>query len=239
MARIKVKVDGVQYVEEIKPRTLLVEFLRDNLGKVGTVVGCDTAHCGSCTVLVSGGVGHDAPRAVKSCVVLAVQVNGGAVTTIEGLDAHGAINHGATNHVANTHDAAARAAPMHPLQRAFHEYHAVQCGFCTPGMILTALDLLSENPEPTEAEVRAGLSGNLCRCTGYQNIVRAVLAAAALLVEQRAELPDAALTRAEFVRTAEGLAVEAEGVAGTAEGLAGTAEGLAVDAEGVSPEVTA
>jgi carbon-monoxide dehydrogenase small subunit len=158
MARVSVHitVDGVGYADEVEPRTLLVHYLRDQLGKVGTVVGCDTSNCGACTVLMAGPDG--AAKAVKSCSVLAVQADGGEVTTVEGLaDASG---------------------DMHPMQRAFHEHHALQCGFCTPGMIMSAVDLLRENPHPTETEIRSGLSGNLCRCTGYQNIVRAVQAAA-------------------------------------------------------------
>ena len=157
MARISVTVDGVQYVDDVPPRTLLVHYLREQLGKVGTVVGCDTSNCGACTVLMTDPDG--APRGVKSCSVLAVQADGCAVTTVEGL--------------------AAPDGALHPVQRAFHQQHALQCGFCTPGMMLAAVDLLSEHPDPSETEVREGLEGNLCRCTGYQNIVRAVLAAAA------------------------------------------------------------
>ena len=158
MARVKVHVtvDGVAYVDEVEPRTLLVHYLRDQLGKVGTVVGCDTSNCGACTVHLAGPDG--APRAVKSCSMLAAQADGCEVTTIEGL--------------------AGPDGALHPMQKAFHENHALQCGFCTPGMIMSAVDLLRENPSPTEAEIREGMSGNLCRCTGYQNIVRAVQAAA-------------------------------------------------------------
>ncbi len=156
MARVSVTVDGVRYVDDVEPRTLLVHYLREQLGKVGTVVGCDTGNCGACTVLMSGP--DYVARSVKSCSVLAVQADGCAITTVEGLaDADGT---------------------LHPVQRAFHEQHALQCGFCTPGMIISAVDLLRENPNPTEAEIRDGLSGNLCRCTGYQNIVRAVQAVA-------------------------------------------------------------
>jgi carbon-monoxide dehydrogenase small subunit len=191
MARISVTVDGTRHIDEVEPRTLLVHYLRDGLGATGTVVGCDTGHCGSCTVLVSGDVAHhDGPRAVKSCAMLAVQVDGGVVTTIEGLRAAGG--------------------GPHPVQEAFAEYHAVQCGFCTPGMILAAVDLLADIPDPSEAEVRDGLSGNLCRCTGYHNIVRAVRAAAAALRAGRTEEPDPAVTRAAFVRTAQELAARAE-----------------------------
>ena len=164
MARVTVTVDGVRYVDDVEPRTLLVQYLRDQVGKVGTVVGCDTGNCGACTVLVAGPDG--AAHAVKSCSMLAVQADGGEVTTVEGLaDADGS---------------------LHPVQRAFHEQHALQCGFCTPGMIMAAVDLLRDNPHPSEAEIREGISGNLCRCTGYQNIVRAVQAAAGQAVPAQA-----------------------------------------------------
>ncbi|HEY7224719.1 MAG TPA: (2Fe-2S)-binding protein [Micromonosporaceae bacterium] len=155
MARVSVTVDGVRYVDDVPPRTLLVQYLREQLGKVGTVVGCDTGNCGACTVLFAAPDG--AAQAVKSCSLLAVQADGGEVTTVEGL--------------------AGSDGTLHPVQQAFHEQHALQCGFCTPGMIMAAVDLLQENPNPTEAEIRDGMSGNLCRCTGYQNIVRAVQAA--------------------------------------------------------------
>jgi aerobic carbon-monoxide dehydrogenase small subunit len=150
MSRVTVRVDGVQYTDEIEPRMLLAQYLRETLGKTGTVIGCDTSNCGACTVHLDG-------ASVKSCAVLAVQADGRDVTTIEGL-AHGD--------------------ELHPVQTAFHEHHALQCGFCTPGMIMAACALLNENPAPTEDEVRHGLEGNLCRCTGYQNIVKAVQAAA-------------------------------------------------------------
>lgn len=149
MARIDVTVDGISYSDDVEPRLLLVHYLRERLGKVGTPVGCDTSNCGACTVLMDG-------LSVKSCSVLAVQADGAEVTTIEGL---------------------ARDGELHPVQRAFHEHHALQCGYCTPGMIMASVDLLRENPTPTDAEIRDGLEGNLCRCTGYQNIVRAVRAA--------------------------------------------------------------
>ena len=152
MSQVGVTVDGVTYRDDVEPRMLLVHYLRERLGKIGTVVGCDTSNCGSCTVLLDG-------RSVKSCSVLAVQADGREVTTIEGL--------------------AGADGGLHPLQAAFHDEHALQCGFCTPGMIMAACDLLSENPHPTEADVREGIEGNLCRCTGYQNIIRAVQAAAA------------------------------------------------------------
>jgi aerobic carbon-monoxide dehydrogenase small subunit len=150
MSRITVEVDGVSYSDDVEPRTLLVHYLRETLGKVGTVVGCDTSNCGACTVHLDG-------RSVKSCSVLAVQADGGSVTTIEGLAIDG---------------------ELHPMQKAFNTHHALQCGYCTPGMIMSACSLLAENPHPSETEVREGLEGNLCRCTGYQNIVKAVLAAA-------------------------------------------------------------
>jgi len=150
MTRISVTVDGTTYTDDVEPRTLLVHHLRENLGKTGTVVGCDTSNCGACTVLLDG-------RSVKSCAMLAVQADGHEITTIEGLASDG---------------------ELHPVQRAFHENHALQCGFCTPGMIMQAIDLLADNPNPSEDDVRLGLEGNLCRCTGYQNIVRAVQAAA-------------------------------------------------------------
>jgi carbon-monoxide dehydrogenase small subunit len=151
MTKINVKVDGVSYSDEVEPRTLLVHYLREHLGKVGTVVGCDTSNCGACTVELNG-------HSVKSCSVLAVQVDGGGVTTIEGL--------------------AGQDGTLDPVQQAFHENHALQCGFCTPGMIMAVRDLLRENPNPSEDEIREGIEGNLCRCTGYQNIVRAAQAAA-------------------------------------------------------------
>ncbi|MBA3248725.1 MAG: (2Fe-2S)-binding protein [Geodermatophilaceae bacterium] len=150
MTRISMTVDGVEYDDDVEPRLLLVHYLREQLGLVGTVVGCDTSNCGACTVLLGG-------KSVKSCTVLAVQADESEVTTIEGLSTDGA---------------------LHPVQKAFHENHALQCGFCTPGMILAAVDLLGQNPNPSEAEIREGIEGNLCRCTGYQNIVKAVSAAA-------------------------------------------------------------
>jgi carbon-monoxide dehydrogenase small subunit len=146
MTRISVNVDGVAYSDEVENRTLLVQYLRDRLGKTGTLIGCDTTSCGACTVHLDG-------RSVKSCTMFAVQADGHDVTTIEGL---------------------ARDGVLHPMQAAFRECHALQCGFCTPGMIMASIDLLGENANPTETEIREGLEGNLCRCTGYQNIVRAV-----------------------------------------------------------------
>jgi aerobic carbon-monoxide dehydrogenase small subunit len=148
---VTITVNGQPRTQEVEPRLLLVHFLRDGLGLTGTNVGCDTSQCGACTVLLDG-------EAVKSCTVLAVQADGSSVTTIEGLAVNGV---------------------LHPMQTAFWEKHGLQCGFCTPGMIMTAADLLARNPHPTEDEIRHGLEGNLCRCTGYHNIVRAVQAAAA------------------------------------------------------------
>jgi carbon-monoxide dehydrogenase small subunit len=151
MPRVSVEVDGVEYDDDVEPRLLLTHYLRDRIGKVGTPIGCDTSNCGACTVLLDG-------MSVKSCSVLALQADGKDVTTIEGLgDGQG----------------------LHPMQRAFHDEHALQCGYCTPGMIMAAIDLLRENPDPSDQEIREGLEGNLCRCTGYQNIVRAVRRAAA------------------------------------------------------------
>jgi aerobic carbon-monoxide dehydrogenase small subunit len=159
MALITVTVDGVKYSDEVEPRLLLVHYLRERLGKVGTVVGCDTSNCGACTVLLDG-------QSVKSCSVLAVQAADSTVTTIEGL--------------------AGADGSLHPVQQAFHENHALQCGFCTPGMVMAACDLLGENPNPTDQEVREGIEGNLCRCTGYQNIVKAIQAAGTAMSGGRA-----------------------------------------------------
>jgi carbon-monoxide dehydrogenase small subunit len=150
MVKISVTVDGERHENDVEPRLLLVHYLRENVGKVGTPVGCDTSNCGSCTVSMDG-------RTVKSCSVLAVQADGADITTIEGL-ANG---------------------EWHQVQTSFKECHGLQCGYCTPGMIMAAVDLLSENPDPTEEEIRDGLEGNLCRCTGYVNIVKAVRHAAA------------------------------------------------------------
>jgi carbon-monoxide dehydrogenase small subunit len=148
--RVSLRVNGVERTEEVQPRLLLVHFLRDTLGLTGTHVGCDTSNCGACTVHLDG-------EAVKSCTVLTVQADGAEVTTIEGLGRDG---------------------DLHPLQAAFWEHHGLQCGYCTPGMIMAAADLLARNPDPTDEDVREALAGNLCRCTGYQHIVEAVRAAA-------------------------------------------------------------
>ena len=147
---VTISVNGVSHTTGVEPRTLLVHFLREQLNLTGTHVGCDTSNCGACTVWLDG-------EAIKSCTVLAVQADGSSVTTIEGL-ANGSV--------------------LHPMQSAFWEKHGLQCGFCTPGMIMTAVDLLQRNPHPTDEQIRHGLEGNLCRCTGYENIVRAVKHAA-------------------------------------------------------------
>ncbi len=147
---IKVTVNGVLYEREVEPRLLLVNFLRDVLDLTGTHVGCDTSSCGACTVLLNG-------KAVKSCTIFAAQVDGAEITTIEGL---------------------ARNGELHPLQEGFWQEHGLQCGFCTPGMIMAAYQLLDENPNPSEAEIRHALEGNYCRCTGYHNIVKSVQYAA-------------------------------------------------------------
>ncbi|MFC0528412.1 (2Fe-2S)-binding protein [Phytohabitans kaempferiae] len=164
MTHISITVDDVRYDDDVQPRTLLVHHLRERLGKVGTVVGCDTSNCGACTVLMAG-------ESVKSCTVLAVQADGLEITTVEGLAGSGG--------------------ELHPVQQAFHDRHALQCGFCTPGMIMAAVDLLAENPDPTDAQIREGLEGNLCRCTGYQNIIRAVSDAAAAMRATDAAPPSA------------------------------------------------
>jgi aerobic carbon-monoxide dehydrogenase small subunit len=147
---ITTTVNGVEHQSDVEPRTLLVHHLRDELGLTGTNIGCDTSSCGACTVHIDG-------ESVKSCTVLAVQADGRSITTIEGL-ADGDV--------------------LHPMQEAFRQCHGLQCGYCTPGMVMAAVSLLDENPHPTEREVRLGLEGNLCRCTGYHNIVKSVLACA-------------------------------------------------------------
>ena len=148
--KISMKVNGVDYENDIEPRTLLVQYLRETLDLTGTNIGCDTSQCGACTIHVNG-------EAVKSCTMLAVQADGATITTIEGL--------------ANDGD-------LHPVQKAFCENHGLQCGYCTPGMIMASVDMLKNNPNPTEEEIRHGLEGNFCRCTGYHNIVKSVKAAA-------------------------------------------------------------
>jgi aerobic carbon-monoxide dehydrogenase small subunit len=148
--RTRLTVNGAVHEDDVEPRSLLVLHLRDRLGLTGTNIGCDTSSCGACTVIVDG-------QSVKSCTMLTVQADGREITTIEGL---------------------ADGDEMHPMQQAFQQEHGLQCGYCTPGMVMAAVSLLQENPHPTDAEVRLGLEGNLCRCTGYHNIVKAVLAAA-------------------------------------------------------------
>ena len=150
MAKITLTVNRTQQVMEVEPSLLLAELLRENLRLTGTHVGCDTSQCGACTVLIDG-------SAVKSCTVLAVQADGAEITTVEGLAQDG---------------------ELHPIQRAFSAEHALQCGFCTPGLMITAIDLLERNPAPTDAEIRHAIKGNLCRCTGYHNIVSAIRSAA-------------------------------------------------------------
>jgi carbon-monoxide dehydrogenase small subunit len=153
MAKVTIKVNGKNHTKTVEDRTLLVNFLRDELGLTGTHVGCDTSQCGACTVHVDG-------RAVKSCTLLAAQANGASVVTIEGM---------------------AKGSKLHPIQQAFSECHGLQCGFCTPGMIMATAGLLKDNPNPTEEQIYKGLEGNLCRCTGYINIVKAVKRSAKLL----------------------------------------------------------
>jgi carbon-monoxide dehydrogenase small subunit len=148
--KIKLQVNGVEHSHEVEPRTLLVHYLRDTLRLTGTHIGCDTSGCGACTIHING-------KAVKSCTLLAVQADGTQITTIEGLSKDG---------------------QLHPLQEGFHQEHGLQCGYCTPGMIMTAADLLTTNPNPTEQEIRHALEGNLCRCTGYHNIVKSIQYAA-------------------------------------------------------------
>ena len=153
-ANVSMTVNGKAVSAEVEPRTLLIHFLREHLGLTGPHIGCDTSHCGACTVDVGG-------RSIKSCTMFAVQAEGADVLTIEGM--------------------AGADGKLHPLQEAFREHHGLQCGYCTPGMIVRAHRLLQENPDPTEAEIRIGISGNLCRCTGYQNIVTAIQHAAAVI----------------------------------------------------------
>ena len=145
--KVTITVNGTTHESDVEPRTLLVQYVRESLGLTGTNIGCDTSSCGACSLHLNG-------ESVKSCTVLAVQADGGSVTTIEGLAKDGV---------------------MHPMQQAFMENHGLQCGYCTPGMVMAAIGLLNENPSPTEEQVRIGLEGNLCRCTGYQNIVKAVV----------------------------------------------------------------
>jgi len=148
--KVTITVNGTTHESDVEPRTLLVQYVRESLGLTGTNIGCDTSSCGACSLHLNG-------ESVKSCTILAVQADGGSVTTIEGLAKDGV---------------------MHPMQQAFMENHGLQCGYCTPGMVMAAIGLLNENPSPTEEQVRIGLEGNLCRCTGYHNIVKSVLACA-------------------------------------------------------------
>ncbi|MBK7372009.1 MAG: (2Fe-2S)-binding protein [Saprospiraceae bacterium] len=163
--KINVTVNGTAHEADIEPRTLLVHFIRENLNLTGTHIGCDTSHCGACTILLDG-------QSVKSCTILAVQANDKTIQTIEGMAANG----------------------LHPLQEGFHENHGLHCGYCTPGMIMRASELLANNPNPTEDEIRWGISGNLCRCTGYNNIVKSIQYASA---KMRGETP--ASTEPQFV----------------------------------------
>ena len=148
--KVSMTVNGTMHEHDVEPRTLLVQYLRENLGLTGTNIGCDTSQCGACTIHVNG-------EAVKSCTMFAVQADGAEITTIEGLANNG---------------------ELHPVQKAFFENHGLQCGYCTPGMIMASVDMLKNNPNPTEDEIRSGLEGNFCRCTGYHNIVKSVKAAA-------------------------------------------------------------
>ena len=162
--RVAVTINGTKHEHEVEPRLLLVNYIREQAGLTGTHVGCDTSNCGACTVELDG-------HSVKSCTVFAVQADGAQVTTIEGL---------------------ANGSELHPMQTAFHENHGLQCGYCTPGMVMAAISLLDENPNPTETEVRLGLEGNLCRCTGYHNIVKSIQAAAKVMApgaERKAPAP--------------------------------------------------
>ena len=155
---VTIEINGSSFTREIDSRLLLVHFLRENLQMTGTHIGCDTTHCGACTVLMDG-------RSIKTCTVYTVQANGKSLTTIEGMETEG---------------------KLHPLQEGFHEEHGLQCGFCTPGMIMRAAELLEKNPNPSEEEIRVGISGNLCRCTGYVNIIKAVQYAAEKIQKEAA-----------------------------------------------------
>ena len=155
---VTIEINGSSFTREVDSRLLLVHFLRENLQMTGTHIGCDTTHCGACTVLMDG-------RSIKTCTVYTVQANGKSLTTIEGMDTEG---------------------KLHPLQEGFHEEHGLQCGFCTPGMIMRAAELLEKNPNPSEEEIRMGISGNLCRCTGYVNIIKAVQYAAEKIQKEAA-----------------------------------------------------
>ena len=155
---VTIEINGSNFTREVDSRLLLVHFLRENLQMTGTHIGCDTTHCGACTVLMDG-------RSIKTCTVYTVQASGNSLTTIEGMETEG---------------------KLHPLQEGFHEEHGLQCGFCTPGMIMRAAELLEKNPNPSEEEIRVGISGNLCRCTGYVNIIKAVQYAAEKIQKEAA-----------------------------------------------------
>ena len=157
MTNLKVRVNGKETNEEVEPRLLLVHYIRDVLGLTGTHVGCDTGHCGACTIIMDG-------KTVKSCMILAVQARGAEILTVEGLTEYGE--------------------KLHPIQEAFMKNHGLQCGFCTPGILMSSLFLLQRNPHPTEKEIRRGVAGNLCRCTGYVGIVRSIKAAAEMLSKE-------------------------------------------------------
>ncbi|MCU7874506.1 MAG: (2Fe-2S)-binding protein [Candidatus Thiodiazotropha sp. (ex Lucinoma borealis)] len=152
---VEISINGSHYQREVEPRLLLVEFIREEVGLTGTHIGCDTSYCGACTVILDG-------EPIKSCTLFAVQADGGEVITVEGLEQND---------------------ELHPIQQAFSQHHGLQCGFCTPGMLMSSLALLAENPTPSEKEIRKQLGGNLCRCTGYQNIIKAVQAAAKTMQE--------------------------------------------------------
>ena len=160
LTEVSMRINGKEYTGEVEPRTLLVYFLRDELNLTGTHIGCDTGHCGACTVVMDG-------KAVKSCMVLAVQAIGAEILTVEGL---------------------ADDDEFHPIQEAFKENHGLQCGFCTPGLLMSSLALLRENPHPTETEIRRGIEGNLCRCTGYVNVVKSIRAAAEAAAKGKMEV---------------------------------------------------
>lgn len=156
LVTVEVTINGDKYVREIEPRTLLVEFIRDDLRLTGTHIGCDTSYCGACSIILNGDL-------VKSCTALAVQADGGEILTVEGLEKDG---------------------QLHPVQEAFSEHHGLQCGFCTPGMMLSAINLLEHTPNPTKEQIKKGISGNVCRCTGYQNIYKAIDSAAQQLATE-------------------------------------------------------
>ena len=160
LTEVSMRINGKEYTGEVEPRTLLVYFLRDELNLTGTHIGCDTGHCGACTIVMDG-------KAVKSCMVLAVQAIGAEILTVEGL---------------------ADDDKLHPIQEAFRENHGLQCGFCTPGLLMSTLALLRENPHPTEADIRRGIEGNLCRCTGYVNVVRSIRVAAEAAAKGKVEV---------------------------------------------------